>query len=313
MRGPAHQKVKADAQEFVVPDGGFVFCPEERFSGFPVQQFLPGHSVQHVFCGRVVGTADGVMAQGEELLLEAVVFLVGLVFVAADVVGRNVGEDAAAERNAVHPVPFDAERGHFHNDRFHAVVRHFPQEFLGLIGLRRRVDRGRFFVPPLGARRADEAGLAAGVVQHGPHNIGNGGLALGAGHADDLEVAGRVPEQVVGHECQRHAGVFGHGHQGNVLLRRAVPGSGKVRQMLTAALQDECAAAVVIGHPGIFVSVGLRPGHAHKYGVRRGFAGVVNDVGNVHCGRVFAARYRQSSEHVLEGHPVTFFLGVFQT
>ena len=60
---------------------------------------------------------------------------------------------------------------------------------------------------------ADDAGLDPARLQHALDEVGNGGLALGAGDADDGQLLGRVPEQVAGHDGQSRPAVFYQGHR----------------------------------------------------------------------------------------------------
>ena len=195
--------------------------------------------------------------------------------VSSDVVGRYVGEDAAEEFEEVGPVPFDTEARDFDGHGFHAVVRHLPQQFLGLIGLRGGVDRRHLFPVPGRARRADEPCGDPGLFQDGLEDVGDGGLALGAGDADDLQVPRRVAEEGVGQFRQCHPGVF---HHDDVWCFRYI---AKVCGLFVARLEDEHAAARVVSVPRVFVAVGLRADHADEEGALHCLAGVIDDIGDV--------------------------------
>ena len=172
-------------------------------------------------------------------------------------------------------MPFDTEARDFDGNGLHAVIRHLSQQFLGLVGLRGRVDGRHLFPVPGRACRTDESGGDPGPFQDGLQDVGDGRLALGAGDADDLEVSRRVAEEGVGQFRQRHPGVLHDDDDGCVRY------IAKVRGVFMARFQDERTAAGVIGAPRVFVSVRLGTDHADEESALHRLAGVVDDIGDV--------------------------------
>ena len=104
------------------------------------------------------------------------------------VVLGQVGKGGHVEPAGVHPVQVEAVGGHLHHDVGHAVVPHVRQDALQVEGLVGRAG-GRHHRPAVAVvDGADDAGGEARLDQNVFYQIGDGGLAVRAGHPDDGQV-----------------------------------------------------------------------------------------------------------------------------
>jgi len=129
-------------------------------------------------------------ALGQEVVLE--------VLVVVQVVAAQVGEGGALELDPQYPFHFQRVGRDFHDRPFAVLAAHLVQELHD--GERGR--RGVVGFVGLGADLvsdgADEARFLPRPLQDGADEVSGGGLALGAGHADDLHLFGRVAVIKVG-------------------------------------------------------------------------------------------------------------------
>ena len=137
---------------------------------------LAGVAFQQGLSVLVVDVHDAGGAALEKLTLPAAVFFKGLVLAGADVVGREVGEDADVVMDVRHAVHHEALTGHFHQRRIAAGVQKLPESLLQLVALRGGVGRLLMVAEEVDAVGADHAHFAACGFQHALYHVGGGGL-----------------------------------------------------------------------------------------------------------------------------------------
>ena len=108
------------------------------------------------------------------------------------VVAGQIGEPAHGEVHGVDPAQGQRVAGHLHHDGVDAALDHHGEQRLQVGGLRGGERAGLVAPVDPDADGADQAGDPAGGPQPGLHQIGRGGLARGAGHADDAHALRRV-------------------------------------------------------------------------------------------------------------------------
>ena len=215
-----------------------------------------------------VGVVDVDHPEGGELRREqpplgpVVVVQVG---VEVEVVLGQVGEHGRLEAGAVDPVQGQAVAGHLHRRRLHARVGHLGQQPLEVWGLGGGVDGRPAGVadPHLdGAQQPrDQAGGPEDRLQH----EGGGGLAVGAGHPDQVEAARGMVE-----ERRRQ--------RGQHLPDPADQQLGGLQ--VEGPLHAQGGRAGVEGLAGQVVAVEPGPGDAAEQGAGHHLAGVEDDVGD---------------------------------
>ena len=130
--------------------------------------------------------------------------------VEVQVVPAEVGEHRHGEARRVDAVHGQSVRRHLHRDGAPALVTEGRQPLLEL----GRLGRG------VGPReRADDAGRPAGRLEHRGQQVGDGRLAVRAGHADDGEAGRGLAEERGRERRHRHARVL-HDHLGHVEVER---------------------------------------------------------------------------------------------
>ena len=161
-------------------------------------------------------------------------------------------------------------------DLQHAVVdarvQHFAEQAVQLKAFGRRVGGSLVY-----ARDVDTVGADVGAGQPGLSHDGGGQqggrrLTLGTGDTDEVQLVGGVAVEVRADDGQRRAGVVSDD------LHSV---GGQVERML----DEEGAAAVLIGACGVGVAVQPRADQADEQRPGRSLAGVIGNRGNVSVGR----------------------------
>ncbi len=177
----------------------------------------------------------------EELLLALPVVLHGLVVV--EVVVTQVGEHGHIENASRHPGKIQGMGGDLHDRMGDAVIDHLPENRLQVGRFRRGHRIGEDLAGITVVDRPDHAHGHAGRLQDPLHQIGDRGLAAGAGHTDEGQLMGRVsvksasqPGQGLpcvvdpqGHRIDRHrpAADHRHGPARHRIAYKPVPVNGK--------------------------------------------------------------------------------------
>ena len=168
-----------------------------------------------------VGAEHQRTAVGDQPALATEVVFEGGVFDVADVVGGDVEEDSHVEGQAVDAVDLVGLGGDLHHQVSHAVIRGLAHHAERVQRLRRgQLRRQHGMTVKAEVHRREQRATAMRIfVQDGMRQIGGGGLAFGAGDADDREF------------------VLGH----------AVEGGGQQAQGLARVVDDESRNLGVIG------------------------------------------------------------------
>ena len=153
--------------------------------------------LHHDHAVAIIGIDDGESVGGqtvEETFLRVTIVLERSVIV--QVVARQVGEDAAAEREASDALLSDTVRADLHEGIGTALVGHLPEQTVQRdgVGSRHLSRHGLtiYVVADGAAQSALVAKLAEDIVEHG----GDGRLAVRAGHSDEVHALARVAEEV---------------------------------------------------------------------------------------------------------------------
>ena len=168
-----------------------------------------------------VGAEHQRTAVGDQPALATEVVFEGGVFDVADVVGGDVEEGSHVEGQAVDAVDLVGLGGDLHHQVSHAVVRGLAHHAERVQRLRRgQLRRQHGMTVKAEVHRREQRATAMRIfVQDGMRQIGGGGLAFGAGDADDREF------------------VLGH----------AIEGGGQQAQGLARVVDDESRNLGVIG------------------------------------------------------------------
>jgi hypothetical protein len=232
-----------------------------------------GAGGDHVHLGRPgeqasVGVVDVDHPEGRERLGEQATLgleVVVQVGVEVEVVLGQVGEDGRPEAGAVDPAQGQAVAGHLHGRRLDAGVGHLGQQPLEVGGLGGGVHGRPADVAHPDLDSAQHPGGAAGRPEDRLQHEGGGGLAVGAGHPDQLQPLRGVVEE-------------GHGQRGEHVPDPADQQLGGVG--VQGPLHAQGGRAGVQGLAGQVVAVDPGPGDAAEQGARHHLAGVQDHVGD---------------------------------
>ena len=244
---------------------------------------LPAEGRAHVSAGLVVGVVDhhpGVVA-GEQAALGVLVILKIRVFAGADVIFRQVGESHGLKGHAVHPVMGQRLAAHLQHGVMHPRVHHFAEQAVQFQAFGRGVGGGLVLPGDVHAVGTDVGAGQARFVQDGGGQQRRGGLALGAGDADEVQFPGGVAVKIRPDDGQRRPGV---------------PGDdlGGVGGQVQRVLGQKGTAALVVGAAGEGVAVHPGPHQADEQRPRPRLAGIVGDGADlgVRSAGVFNAAYQ---------------------
>ena len=121
---------------------------------------------------------------------------------------REIRERRHGEAQAAQAVHGQRVGRDFHDHIFNAGVGHALKERLYLDGVGRGQTRGDDFLADHRADRADHARFVPRGFEDGLDEEAGGGLALGAGDADEFQTAGGIAEKLLRHVRQRPAHAF---------------------------------------------------------------------------------------------------------
>jgi len=151
--------------------------------------------------------------------------------VVIEVVLGEVGEHRAGEAAAGHPLLIERVGAHLHRSDVGAGGHRLGQLALQQIGKSGGVLGGDAVTRPAIDQRAEQGGGPAGAARQVFDQMGGGGLAVGARHAEQLEaLAGMAPEgggQFAGEPAQLVGGDHEHAR---LIARRAFPGGFRTDQ-----------------------------------------------------------------------------------
>ena len=222
----------------------------------------------HLGPGHVLPIAHRPGALGEEGGLAGGVLGVVGVLPGADVVGGEVEEDPGGEGEPRHPAVLHGLGGHLHHHVGAPLGYHIMEQLVEEQRVRGGVGAVGPLLPPyVCPHGADHPRCVPGREQNVPHHVGGGGLALGAGDADEGEALGGVAIKGGGQVGQGVPGLFHHkegdrtgqGHRGHH------SGGPPVHRL-----------GDVLGAVGVFA------GDGHEEGAGGDGAGVAGEGGNVH-------------------------------
>ena len=173
----------------------------------------------------------------------------------------QVGKGRAREGHAADPLLVDGVGRDFHHGHVHARRLHLGQHGMHAQGIRRGQGRGFTVARPTVAHRAQHAHLVPGVREQAFQQIGAGGLAVGAGDAQNLDARrirapaglGQTPEGLARIFMIDHAAAFGPDGR----LKRGI--------LRPAGAADHHGGPGLHGGGNETRSVLIDAGHGHKY------------------------------------------------
>ena len=164
----------------------------------------------------------------------------GHVTVVIEVVAREVGERGDVEMHAIGPTLIERMRADFHRDALRACIDHAGQQCVQMQHERRR-ETGRLQVAMQpGAQRAAAAGADAQQLPCLHQQLHGGGLAIGAGDADNGNARGHAVMERIGQRAKPRAQVrHGDGVRGERQVARRIGIEQDRRRAMRARLLDE--------------------------------------------------------------------------
>jgi hypothetical protein len=152
--------------------------------------------------------------------------------------------------------------GGLHDDVLDPRLGHAREDAMELAGGGRREARRESPTGEAGVHRADDPGAAAGGGEHGLDEVGGGGLAVGAGHADERHPVGGPPQPAGDQQAER----------------RDAGGHDDLRQVdRKLFLDDQRRGPALGGGAGEAVTVDRQAAHGHEDLAGREPARIVGD------------------------------------
>ncbi len=198
--------------------------------------------------------------------------------VVVEVVVGDVGEEGAGEAQPQRALLHEGVRRALHEAVGAAGVDHLAHHGVEADGVGRGVGRGQRAVTHAVDHRRDEARLVAQRLREVVEQRRRGGLAVGARHPDELQLAARVVVEGRGHAGHRRRGV-GHDDVGDLRVAR-----------LGQPLADHRRGALRHGVRDEPVAVALRARHGEEAVARACGPRVVGEVRDGRVGRADEAQ-----------------------
>ena len=120
-------------------------------------------------------------------------------------VTAQISKQHAVPVTALHPLLYQRVRGHFHHHMADLLRRHGAEQRLQLHCLGRGKRRGQLSAPMAIAHRPDHTRRPPPRLPDRFKHIGRGGLAAGAGYADQREAGARPVVGTGSHETKQGA------------------------------------------------------------------------------------------------------------
>ena len=140
-----------------------------------------------------------------------------------EVVPPKVGEDSTGKIHTLGSALVEGVRAHLDGSGAASVFAHFGKELLKVECLRSGVSCGGTAVAGIVAHRAEQSATKPAGLQQGLEKHRGGGFSVGAGDADDLELAGGMAVEVGSHAAEGAAAAFhpdvGNGQIGETFFR----------------------------------------------------------------------------------------------
>ena len=165
----------------------------------------------------------------------------------------EVRKAAGGKAHPFQPVQGDGVGGNLHHHVVGPLVRHHPQGFVQVDGVRRGQAGFDQLFPDAAADGADQAAFKAEGLQDPLDQVAGGGLALGAGQADDFHLPVGVAVKLSG----------GQGHGDPAVLNDQLGDGNPLHRML----HHQGAGPFFDGLPGKAVAVKGGAGNAEKQAV----------------------------------------------
>ena len=249
----------------------YIHRPKIGLLGEPEGLHPAGGSPEHIGKPLVVHVADADPALLEQQPLAPFVIFKVLVLIRSDMVFPQIGENADLKGDPRRPVKHKPLGGNFHDHTVAASLHHLGKIILDGVGFRRGVAGRDRTVSDQGLDGADQPHLVSHFLQNRLHHISGGGLPLGPGNADHLQLLRRISVVSGRHQRQCIPGVF-HLDQGQPFRRLHFP------------LHDHCNSAFFRRLPHIGVPVGNRAFDTDKHAAFPYIPGIVVDLPDFYPG-----------------------------
>ena len=169
----------------------------------------------------------------------------------------QVGEDSGVEVQPGHPVLVQGVGGNLHDDHVHVRLLHVEEQFVEHPAVRGGQRGVHHEAGPAVGDGAEDAHLETGSRQQVFDDVGGGRLAVGAGDADQLDVALFHLEKCAGQFTQGGGGVLDV--HGDGLVR-----DNRVHQIAVGLVSNDVGRALVQGAGDVVDAAHGGSGHGHE-------------------------------------------------